>query len=70
MSAVQLTQKYTGADRRGNLKDEIHSVVGQKTRGFCSCPKVPGNGVVMTIGWQQEGGEISCDAKGNGVWDV
>ena len=55
MSAVQLTQKCTGADRRGNLKDEIHSVVGQKTRGFCSCPKVPGNGVVMIIGWHQEG---------------
>ena len=52
MSAVQLTQKCTGADRRGNLKDEIHSVVGQKIRGFCSCPKVPGNGVVMIIGWQ------------------
>ena len=56
--------------RRGNLKDEIHSVVGQKTRGFCSCPKVPGNSVVMIIGRQQEGGESGCGAKGNGVWDV
>lgn len=42
--------------RRGNLKHEMHSAVGQKTHGLCSCSKVPANGVVLAVGWQHEGG--------------
>jgi hypothetical protein len=36
---TQLTQKHAG-ETRGNLKHEIHSAIGQNTRGFCSCSKV------------------------------
>lgn len=42
--------------RRGNLKHEMHSAVGQKTHGLFSCSKVPANGVVLAVGWQHEGG--------------
>jgi hypothetical protein len=45
-----------GAGRKGYLKHEMRSVIGQKTRGVRSCSEVPANGVVMVVGWQQERG--------------
>ena len=53
---TQLTEVRGGGGRRGNLKHEMHSAVGQKTHGLFSCSKVPANGVVLAVGWQHEGG--------------
>ena len=51
-SSYRGTQGQVG---EGTLSTK-YTAIDQKTRGFCSCPKVPASGVVMVIGWQQEGG--------------